>query len=998
MRVIIVLAVTTSAAIRTAAQTPGLDSSMLAGFHFRSIGPASMSGRITDVAVLESDPTLMYVASATGGVWKTTDNATTLAPVFEKERVHSVGALGLFQGDPNMIWIGSGEATNRQSSGWGDGIYKSTNGGKTWTNSGLPESGHIARIVTHPTNRDVVYVAVPGKLWAPSAERGLYKTSDGGRTWQLVLKGNEDTGVTDVAMDPSDPNTLYAATYQRRRQAFGFVGGGPGSALWKSTDAGATWSRLTSGLPAGVVGRIGISVYRKNPNVVYVSVEQGRRYTSSVSYEQRLGGIYRSDDKGASWRRMGDWNPRPGYSSKLLVDPSDERRLYQVQYSVSDDSGHTWREPRQTLHGDDRIIWVDPRDSRHVVKGDDGGLGISYDRGVRWLFQRALPVGQFYHIGLDNSVPFRVCGGLQDNSHWCGPSATTWSDGILNEDWFTISGGDGFHAQFDTTDNRTLYLTSQYLGLARVDLRTMEKRMIRPMWGDGDVYKRGNWGAPAPRVGKFQEGANWNAAFAVSSHDPRTLYAGMRNLYRSRDRGETWTRLGDFTTGVDRRTLAIMGQLPDSATLALDDGTSFYPTTTAFSESPSDRRVLYVGTDDGQLQVSRDEGATWKNVVRNVPGLPAGTWVSHVEASRHDPAVVYALFDGHQNGDFTNRVYRSADYGNTWTSIEANLPASVVPHVIREDLVDRNLLFLGTEFGLYMSADRAAHWIPFRANLPTVPVNDVQIHARDHALVLGTHGRGIWILDDVRPLRGLTATLTAMIAAPAVAAVPSVVWQKRLAPHLAHTGDMHFKGENPANGATFTLWARDSGAKATLIVTEEGSAGREQWRQNVTLRRGATTATWNLRSPSLPALATLSNGMASGGEDDGARRAIPGAFVWPGRYSVSLQSNATVLSTTGFVVQPDARQDASPSARGRWQAALDSIATLYRATTNLQSRPLTGADDRERADTIAELQMRVGALYQALETQVGPPTADMRAQLASFTAAYARMARRVSSP
>jgi photosystem II stability/assembly factor-like uncharacterized protein len=857
---------------------------------------------------------------------------------------------------------------------------------------GLPESGHIARIVTHPTDRDVAYVAVPGKLWAPSRERGLYKTSDGGRTWQLVLHGDEDTGVAEVAMDPADPNTLYAATYQRRRQAFGFVGGGPGSALWKTTDGGATWTKLVNGLPTGILGRIGISVYRKNPNVVYASVEQGRRYTSSISYEERRAGIYRSDDRGASWRQMSDFNPRPAYSSKLLVDPSDERRLYQVQYSVSDDSGKTWREPKQTLHGDDRIVWVDPKDSRHVVKGDDGGLGISYDRGVHWLFQRNLPVAQFYHIGLDNSVPFRICGGLQDNSHWCGASATAWSDGILNEDWFQISGGDGFHAQFDTIDDRTLYLTSQYLGLARVDLRTMEKRMIRPMWAEGDVYKRGNWGPSAPRVGRFQEGANWNAPFALSSHDPKTLYAGMRHLYRSRDRGESWTMLGDFTTGVARRSLAIMGQLPDSATLSLDDGTSFFPTTSAFAESPRDRRVLYVGTDDGQLHVSRDEGATWRNVVANVRDLPRGTWVRQLEASRHAPGTVYALFDGHQNGDFQNHLYRSTDYGQHWASIAADLPASIVPHVLREDLADPSLLFLGTELGLFLSADRADHWVSFRGNMPTVPIEDVAIHARDDALVLATHGRGIWILDDLRPFRALRTTV---LATPVtLAPVPSAVYQQRLARRLGHTGDMHFRGENPANGATFTVWAQDSGTAAVLVVRRAGG-GAELWRQNVTTRRGPSAVIWNLRGPALPALPVLEG--APAGEDEDQRKPIAGAFVRPGAYVVTLETGGQTVGRGAFEVRPDRRQDAAPRIREAWQAALDSVATLYRATAALEQRArgAAGSGGRERADTIAELQARVGALYQSLEPQMGAPTADMRAQLASYSVLYARLERAV---
>ena len=973
-------------ALPATGQSPSVDAAMLSGVHFRHIGPATMSGRITDLAILESDPTLMYVASATGGVWKTTDNAITMKPVFERERVHSVGALALFQGDANVVWVGTGEATNRQSSGWGDGIYRSTNGGTTWTNMGLTESGHIARIVTHPSNRDIVYVAVPGKLWAPSPERGLYKTTDGGRTWQRVLEGNDDTGVTDVAMDPSDPNTLYAATYQRRRQAFGFVGGGPGSALWKTVDGGATWTKLVAGLPSGILGRIGISIYRTNPSVVYVSVEQGQRYTSSIAYEQRLAGIYRSGDKGTTWRRMGDWNPRPAYSSKLLVDPNDERRLYQVQYSTSDDSGKTWREPKQTLHGDDRIIWVDPKDSRHVVKGDDGGLGISYDRGVHWLYQRNLPVGQFYHIGIDNSIPFRVCGGLQDNNNWCGPSATTWSDGILNEDWFTVNGGDGFFTLFDTTDNRTLYVTSQYLGLARVDLRTMRRRAIRPMWPDGDVYKRGNWGPPAPRVGRFQEGANWNAPFAISSHDTKTLYAGMRSLYRSRDRGESWQRLGDFTSGVNRRSLAIMGQLPDSATLSLDDGISFFPTMSAFAESPRDRRVLYAGTDDGQLHVSRDEGATWNSLVMNVPGVPRGTWVRHLEASRHAAGTVYALFDGHQNGDFRNYLYRSIDYGATWTSIAADLPASVVPHVLREDLVDSQLLFLGTEFGLYASFDAAGHWVSFRANLPTVPVNDLAIHPRDHALVLGTHGRGIWILDDVRPLRSTARALSA--ASVTLAPVSPVVYQMETSARLTHTGDMHFRGENPASGVSFTVWGRDSGMVANVVV--KSARGDDVWRQSVTTRRGPTLVTWNLRSAALTPLPAL----GSSEEGDSTRRMIPGAFTRPGRYTVSLDVAGRRVGNAAFEVRADRRDDTPATVRMAWHTALDSVGALYRATVALErGARAAGVQGRERADTVAELQARVGALYQALTPMVGRMTGDMRAQLASFSVRYARLAR-----
>lgn len=960
------------------------DAAMLDGLRFRPIGPATMSGRITDLAVYEPDPTILYVASASGGVWKSTNGAVTFTPVFERQRTNSVGAIAVFQQDPDVVWVGTGEATNRQSSGWGDGVYRSTDGGRTWRNVGLAEGRHVARIVTHPTDREIAYVAVPGNLWAASPDRGLYKTVDGGRSWRLVLKGNDDTGVTEVAMDPSDPETLYAATYQRRRQAFGYVGGGPGSALWKSTDGGANWTRLTSGLPTGDWGRVGIAVYRKDPAVVYVSVEQGRRYTSSISYEERRGGIYRSDDRGATWRFMGDWNPRPSYSSKLLIDPNDDARLYQVQYSVSTDSGKTWREPRQSLHGDDRIIWVNPKDSRHVVKGDDGGLGISWDRGVTWLYQRNLPVAQFYHVGVDNSVPFRVCGGLQDNNSWCGPSATPWRDGIVNEDWFVVGGGDGFHTQFDTTDNRTLYVTSQYLGLTRVDLQTRETRSIRPSWPEGGVYKRGNWGAPAPLVGRYEEGANWNAPLVVSHWDTRTLYAGMRHLYRSRNRGESWQRLGDFTTKVDRRSLAIMGQLPDSATLSLDDGISFFPTVSAFAESRRDRRVLWVGTDDGQLHVSRDEGATWRSVIANIPDVPRGTWVRHVEASRFAAGTAWVLFDGHQNGDFRNWLFRTTDYGASWQEIGADLPREVVPHVLRDDPVDPNLLYLGTEFGLFVSFTGGTTWLPARGNLPNVPVHDLVVHPRDHALVLATHGRGIWILDDVRPLRMAKPGPRVLLVAG-----PTSVRQERRTARLGHNGDMHFAGENPALGLPLTLWAADSGVKATITVRP--TLGAPVWTREVTTLRGLTTVRWDLRSPGIP---------QPPGPKGEAPRQAPGAFVRPGPYTVDVMIDGQLAATRLVTVQPAAGQDATPAAREAWQAALDEIAALGQRTVTLvtRARGFSGPAAATRAETAVALHGLVTGLYARLEAQIGPPTADMRAQLASFTTRAAQLEQSLGAP
>ena len=418
-----------------------LASEHLSGLPFRTIGPAAMSGRIVDLAVVESDPDVFYVATSTGGVWKTTNRAVTLTPVFEHENTHSVGAITVHQRDTSIVWVGTGERASRQSSSWGDGVYKSTDGGTTWTHMGLSDSKHIGRIVLHPDNPDIVWVAAMGHLWGPNEERGLYKSTDGGRTWTRVLNVDRDTGVVDVALDPSDPNTLYASSYQRRRRPYGFNGGGPGSALWKSTDGGETWNRLTgsgmdNGLPTGEMGRIGISVYRSDPRIVYVSIEQGERYNASTAYEQRAAGIYRSEDRGATWTHMGDWNPRPMYASQILVDPSDDQRIYMVNtYSWSDDGGKTFTVPDQSLHGDDRLVWVDPTDSNHVMKADDGGLGLSWDRGVTWLYISDLPVSQFYRVTYDLNDPYRVYGGLQDNGSWGGPNQVFRSEGIINADW-----------------------------------------------------------------------------------------------------------------------------------------------------------------------------------------------------------------------------------------------------------------------------------------------------------------------------------------------------------------------------------------------------------------------------------------------------------------------------------------------------------------------------------------------------------------------------------
>jgi len=982
-----------------APQQAALDPALLAGLQLRAIGPANMSGRVVDLAVVESNPFTFYVATATGGLWKTSDNGVTLEPVFFKEAVHSIGAITVSQSNPDIVWVGTGERANRQSSSWGDGVYTSTDAGRTWTHMGLAGTRHIGRIVLHPTNPAIVYVAALGHLWGPNEERGLYKSTDGGKTWAKILYVDQDTGVVDVAMDPSSPNTLYAASHQRRRQAFGFHGGGPGSALHKSTDGGKTWSRLTKGLPDGDWGRVGISIYRKDPRIVYVCVEQGLRYNASTAYEERKAGVYRSEDKGESWTHMSDWNPRPMYASQILVDPNDDQRIYMVNsYSFSDDGGKTFSSPRQSLHGDDRLVWVNPRNSNHVMKADDGGLGISYDRGLRWLYITHLPVSQFYRLDVDLRQPFWICGGLQDNGSWCGPSATYSSQGILNEDWFRVGGGDGFFNRIDPTDHRTVYTASQYLGLSRLDIESFDRTDIRPGDPTGHIGGRRNWktwgqpGAPEPLVGNAMEPANWDAPFILSPHDPHTIYAGTRHVWKSTNRGDTWTSLGDPTTGVDRSTLPIMGQPPSPTTLSLDDGVPYYPTVTALAESPLRRGLLYVGTDDGNLQVSEDDGRTWTNAAPNVPGLPTSSWVSGVEASRHQAGTVYVAFDNHASDDYGNYLYRSTDHGKSWTSIAGGLPADRVVKAVHEDPRNPNLLYAGTEFGFFLSIDAGAHWVQLDGGLPTVAVNDFVIHPRDNDLVLATHGRGIWILDNLTALQELTP---AVVSSPAhLFSVEPAAMVRHTNPK-AHQGDMVFRGENPPAGAIIDYYLREAGAAPALTVHDAG--GTLVRTLDATATRGVNRVVWDLRHEPFEA------GME--GLSGRRGRRLEGPFVMPGEYSVRLVAGGRTLDQR-VAVSEDPRLVVAPSVRRSWTATLTTLGELYQAADALLENARTAAggviksgtaSDPQKAeaeaalDAVAELRSRVAGLYGEVSDHAGALTADQQSQLEYYPKVLAQL-------
>lgn len=1048
-----------------------LESADFDGLPVRTIGPAIMSGRIVDIAVVESDPYVFYAAAATGGVWKTTNNGVTFTPVFEKEATHSVGDIAVHQVETSTVWVGTGERANRQSSGWGDGIYKSTDGGQTWVNKGLSETHHIGRVALHPTDPEVVYVAALGHLWGSNEERGIYRSRDGGTAWERVLYVDADTGAVDVAIDPDNPDTLFAATYQRRRTAYGFHGGGPGSALYRSTDGGDTWVELTggeadadaadnadhpwgtlaNGLPAGEYGRIGISIYRSDPRIVYVAIEQGDKYTASTSYEgERYAGIYRTDDGGNTWAHMSDWNPRPMYASQIHVDPSDDQRIYmQNAFSFSDDGGRTFTVPRQSIHSDDRHLWVNPNESRHLIKASDGALGISYDRGKTWLWASNLPVSQYYRVSVDMRDPYWVYGGLQDNGSWMGPSATYRSEGILNEDWRSIGGGDGFLTAVDSTDQNVAYAESQYLGLTRLDLATGQRQSIRPGNPVGYKFGRRNWRlygtGEEPRILEQEmEPGNWDGPFMLSPHDPTTIYAGTQNLYVSKDRGGSWRNLGRMSDEWERSEVQIMGQDPTAAVASLDDGVPYFATLTTMVESPLRQGLLFVGTDDGNVQRSTDGGDTWVNLADRFPGLPARTWVADIDASPHDANVVFAAFDGHREDDFRNYVYRSDDGGETWGDISGDMPANRVVRAVQQDVVNPDLLFAATEFGFFVSIDQGGHWVELRSNMPTLPINDFVIHPRDNDLVLASHARGIWILDSISALRGLNAV--SMTHEAQLFDVRAARMTRR-ARTTAPVGDTQFRGANPPTGAIIDYWLRDGFATeeptranaaenpgsgegdpdegeadaaapdevedsaSPVVLTVHDAAGELVRTLTAKTARGLNRVVWNLRYDSLPAAANVAQPPDPARADSGRGggffgRAPGGALVVPGTYTVRLVvDGAAALETTVEVAEDQRLAGVPADVRAAWTGIQRELGAMYVQVNDVVAAVIEYEEGLEEEsaerttvqllrEELAELRTRISGVRGGISSWVGPPTADQRSTIEFCTSAMAELTAR----
>ncbi len=863
------------------AQPQSISSEQIAELRFREIGPAVTGGRIHDVEALPQDPSTIYVATASGGIWKSTNKGTTWTPIFDDQPVSTFGDIAIAPSDPSVIWAGTGEQNNRQSTSWGNGVYRSDDAGATWTHVGLDDTRHIGRIRVDPHDPDVAYVAALGNLWAPGRARGVFKTVDGGATWEQVLFVDTLTGAVDLVMDPSDPNTLYAAAYQRLRRAWGFNGGGPGSGIYKTTDGGRTWHELTNGIPAGDEGRIGLAIAESNPSVLNALIEHASE-----------GGTYRSEDGGASWQKVNRLNQRPMYYSHIYIDPTNENRVYSAATSFykSEDGGRNFRTmpTRPTydvgVHSDFHTMWIDPNDSRHFYLAGDAGLHETWDRGETFIRINNLPIGQFYGIGVDMRDPYYIYGGMQDNHSWLGPSRTRSWIGIINDEWRQIGFGDGMYHRADHSDFRFVYGAAQNGVIVRLDPLTGDHLDIRPEPPAGEPSYRFDWVTPV----------------VVSQHDPRVIYLGGNRLFISRDRGVTWERTADLSRGIDRDTLRLMGVAGADSMLSKNDGTSSFGEIVTISDSPLDADVLWVGTDDGNVQVSRDGGRSWTEVSGNVSGVPAGTYVSRVAASAVGPGVAYASFDAHRDGDFAPYVYKTLDYGRKWTQLTNGLPEEGSVNVIVEHPTNPGLLFLGSEHALFVSTDAGQHWTRFAGQLPTTLYDDLVIHPRDNDLVVGTHGRSIYILDDVTPLAEWSAEVAAS-SAHLFSVRPATIFQYWK--DTSYRGQAAYAGENPPVGAMLSYYlGRDADEVSISVANANGEVVR---RLDVPVTGGVIhRVNWDLRHEPPPFR-----------PDTGRVEGLPklthpitprGPFVSPGTYTATLQAGEARFTQT-FVVNGDPR-------------------------------------------------------------------------------------------
>ena len=1000
---------------------------LLRGFQFRSIGPATMMGRCDDIVGSEKDPMTMYVGFATGGVWKSTDGGEHWKSQFDNMPNESVGSIAIAPSDPNVVYVGSGEANNRQSSSIGNGVWGTTDGGEHWTHLGLEDTQSIGRVVVDPTNPKIVFVAAVGHLFGANEERGLYKTTDGGQHWTKAKYIDPDTGFNDVAIDPSNPKIIYASSLSRRRTWWGYNGGGPGSALWKSTDGGSNWTKLEGpGWPKpkdGIYGRIAISVFKANPKIIYAQVEAGatagtgggtdanggpqrpgagrggfanaenpgaeipsgaeaapgagrggeqagrggRGGRANLPPDPNASGVFRSEDGGKTWTFMSNQDQRPTYFSQIRVDPVNDQKLFVggTPAQMSMDGGKTWT-PVEGSHTDYHAFWINPKDPRIVWVGHDGGIDESRDGGHSWDYHNDMPVGQFYQVSADMRRPYYVCGGLQDNNAWCGPSALRGATGPVNTDWFTVAGGDGFYTRQDPTDWAIVYGESQDGNMSRHDMRAGTQKSIRPNAGRGAVGPAApippppptapNAGTEPPATGgeaatagggaaggapgrggrrgqaaaQGQGGGGggrggqpnivnapehvdafrfyWNAPFEISPHNPEVVYMAAQYFFKSTNRGDTWTmNATDLTKNVNRWSpeMPIMGVAGDKPMAEKHDGYASSSLATQVRESPSRPGIIWIGTDDGNLQVSKDDGETFTNVMGNISGAPKGyVQVSRIEPSHFDPGTAYVALDNHRNDDWKPYLFKTTDYGRTWTNVVGNLPAKGNINALREDLDNPDLLFVGTEFGMFISLDGGKEWKPFMTGMPTVRVDDILIHPRDRDLIVGTHGRSIFIMDDITPLEQIHQAKGDVTL---FSVRPAIQWKNDPEAQRSAT-NREFKATNPQGGAAISVLAKSDLGKGKIEFLQGATV---ESTMDVDIKAGMNRFQWNMRAP-LPAGFNAQQGgrngrggnpeaAAQGGQGGGGGRGrgqtgVPfvsggrggGGLVPPGSYMVKL--------------------------------------------------------------------------------------------------------------
>jgi photosystem II stability/assembly factor-like uncharacterized protein len=756
------------------------------GMKLRLMGPAMTSGRIIDLAVHPKCKSTFYVAVACGNVWKTTNSGLNFTPIFDNYGSYSIGCVTIDPSNPHTVWVGTGENNSQRSVGYGDGIYKSNDDGKSFKKMGLEKSEHIAKIIVDPNNSDIVYVAAQGPLWADGGDRGLYKTTDGGKTWVQSLKISEMTGVTDIVMDPRDPKTLYCASYQRRRHVWTLINGGPEATVYKSTNAGESWDKINNGLPAGDLGRIGLAISPQNPDVLYAIIEAPEK-----------GGFFKTTDRGASWNKQSDYySGSAQYYHEIFCDPVQFDLIYVVETytQVSKDGGKTWsRYGLKERHVDDHALWIDKDNNKHMMIGGDGGLYESFDQGSTFRFFENLPVTQFYRIQADNTEPFYyVYGGTQDNNSIGGPSRTTDGNGIFNQDWFYVVGGDGYEPQIDPSDPNIVYGQWQYGNLVRFDKKSGEITGIQPQ-PEKDEELRWNWDTPV----------------IISPHSPTRLYIAANKVYRSDDRGNTWKKIsGDISRQINRDELPVMSKIWGPEAVAKNASTSLFGNAICLTESPKQENLLYVGTDDGLIQVTENNGSSWTKIDK-FAGVPETTYVSDIYPSRHDANVVYASFNNHKNADFKPYILKSNDKGKSWTSISGDLPENGAVWTIEEDPVNPNLLFVGTEFGVYFTNDGGKKWLQLKGGFPTIAVRDLDIQERENDLVIGTFGRGIYILDDYSPLRNANKELLDK-EANIFPIKDALMFTDNSSKTRRCEGETFYRAENPPFGAIFTYYLKET--------------------------------------------------------------------------------------------------------------------------------------------------------------------------------------------